>query len=450
MTQTNFDLIVIGAGPGGIEAALYAAQKNRSVALVSATKIGGRATWGSLIPSKVWLASAEKAQSMTDLEAFAFHTPEFSSKLDLDLLRKKVGEQSTIASNRYLSKLEQSGVVLFYGTATVQEPNLVKVEQMDGNTIDLTGEHTIIASGSGPRFTPDIKPNKDQIIAPKIAPGIKKIPDSMVMAGGGVTGTEYAYAFAALGTKITILQNSDQLLPRLDEEISHLFETHLTSNLPIEIKTQSPVTKMEQVKGKVMTHTRDGRTFESEYGFIAIGRKADLSFFDPGSVNIQLSAGDTVKINQFGQTSIPNIYAIGDVTGAPMTANRATMQARVAVEHIINGNGTTLFPGSFIEAVYTNPSVAQIGNMNPDAESYFIKKEYKELLKSSIRNKTEGILKLKIDKKSNLIRGASGFGVHIPDLMASIQLAMNNNLTFQDLNTTPFAYPSVSELITNI
>jgi pyruvate/2-oxoglutarate dehydrogenase complex dihydrolipoamide dehydrogenase (E3) component len=450
MVKDNFDLIVVGAGPGGIEAALYASRRDLSVALVSATKIGGRATWGSLIPSKVWLASAEKAQSLKTTDDFAFQPMDYLPKLDLELLRKKVGEQSGRASENYSQKLRDAGITTFFGTATLQGKQTVKVSLNEGSGISLSARNIILASGSGPRFTPDIKPNKDHIIAPKIAPGVARIPESMVMAGGGVTGTEYAYAFASLGTKVTIIQTGDQLLPRLDNEVSQLFEEYLTTNLPIQIITNAKVVKMEQQGLQVITSTQYNQPIKSQYGFIAIGRKADLSFLAPDGIKLELSPDQTIKIDQFGQTSQESVYAIGDVTGTPMTANRATMQARVAVEHILAGKETTLYPGFFIEAVYTNPAVAQIGNMDEDENAYTVTRHFNELLKTNIRSNTAGLLKLKISKKSGLILGASGFGVNMPDLMAVVQIAMNNNLTYSDLKTMPMAYPSVSELITNL
>lgn len=451
MKIENFDLIVIGAGPGGIEAALLASKKNLSVALISATKIGGRATWGSLVPSKVWLASAEKARSFSTAGTFGFKTDDQSIQLDLDLLRKKVGQQSNSTSERYQQKLNKAGVNIFFGKANVKAAQSVNIELNDGTNKELKAQNIIVATGSGPRFTPEIKPNKDQIIAPKIAPGVVKIPDNMVMAGGGVTGTEYAYAFAALGTKVTIIQNGQHLLPRLDTEVSHMFEEHITTNFPIEIVTGTKVLTMEQDGQTVKTVTSDGQKFESEYGFIAIGRKPDLSFLGNLTDQLELNQDQSVKVDEFGQTNISGLYAIGDVTGTPMTANRATMQARVAVEHMINGTETTLYPANFIEAIYTSPAVAQIGNPEETDQSILaIKKEYSDLLKANIRHKTAGFLKISIDKNSGLILGASGFGDHMPDLMALIQVAMNNNITYKDLNKTPLAYPSVSELITNL
>ena len=325
MDQKLFDLIVIGAGPGGIEAALVAAKEKLSVCLISATKIGGRATWGSLVPSKVWLASAEKADALKRTDDFAFEPVAEIPALNLDKLRKKVGAQSQGASDRYLENLNTAGVHLLYGVATLHEDKKVVIAKEDHAPVEIYGRHIIIGSGSEPMFKPGIKPNMDHIIAPKIASGIPKIPESLVMAGGGVTGTEYAYAFAALGTKVTILQNSDHLLPRLDEEVSLLFENYLTSHYPIEIVTNATVESMIQADQKVVATTLDGRTFESEYGIIAIGRKADLSFIAEESMKPQLTERNTVEVDDYCKTSIPGIYAIGDVTWAPMTANRATM-----------------------------------------------------------------------------------------------------------------------------
>lgn len=451
MPQQTFDLIVIGGGPGGIEAALYAAGKNLSVAIISNTKIGGRAVWGSLVPSKVWLAAADRFSSLSSLKEYGLsNSSKFSPVLDLDGLRKKITASSQATSEQHLKKLTEAGVSIFMGKAILHGNNSIMVKENEGNEFLLESTSIIIASGSGPRFTPQIKPNKDRIIAPKIAPGISEIPQSLVMAGGGVTGTEYAYAFAALGTKVTILQSGSQLLPRLDKDVSDLFERQLTAEYPISIVTGAKVESMTQEGGRVITITEDGKQYTSDYGFIAIGRKADISYLDDRFEQPELTAQGTIKINQFCQTNLKGIYAIGDVSGTPMTANRATMQARIAVEHIINGDATNIYEEAFIEAVYSVPAVAQIGNMTPDESSNFKTFNYNDLLKAKIHGISSGVLKLKISKASGLILGAAGFGKEMADLMSIIQLAINNNLTLKDLQKVPMAHPSYSELISSL
>ena len=445
MSTLKFDLIVIGAGPGGIEAALYAAKRNIKTAIISATKIGGRATWGSLIPSKVWLASAENAQSIINASTFGFQNKE-TPVLNMDVLRSRIKTQSSKAAQLYENRLVEANVDVFYGMAKVTGDKTVIIEKEGKETVVASAKHLIISSGSAPIFFPNIKPNKDHIIAPKIAPGIEKIPDSILIAGGGVTGTEFAFAFAALGSQVTIVQAQNQLLPRLDAAICQRYETHLREAFNINIIVDTKVSAMKQIGQKVVTTLDSGEVIESEYGFISIGRKADLSFLENPS-DLLLTPDNMVQIDEYCRTSQKGIYAIGDLTGAPMTANKATMQARIAVSHILHGAESTLLPAHNIEAVYSEPPVASIGNMNEEEHAEFISKSLNQLVKPNIWNEAAGFLKIKIDTRSGLIKGAAGYGKNMPEIMAIIQTAMNNDIAYRDIYKIPFAHPTFSEIL---
>lgn len=448
MSSAQFDIIVIGAGPGGIEAALLASKNGKKTALITATKIGGRAIWGSLIPSKVWLATAENAISISKASDFGLNTSQ-EITLDMDGLRSRIKDQSSSASSRYEDQLKKANVTIYYGTAKLLKRKQVKIQQADLPETLISSDKIIISSGSGPLFFPNIKPNKDRIIAPKIAPLLTEVPTSILIAGGGVTGTEFAFAFAALGSQVTIIQGQSQLLPRLDKEVCQAFESHLKKQLGIKILTNTLVESMEQIDNKVVTKTQAGEKITTAYGFISIGRKADLSFLDE-DYKLALSSENMVVTDEFCQTSEEGIYAIGDVTGVPMTANRAMMQARIAVSHIMSGAESTQRWSHIIEAVYSEPPVASIGNMNSESHTIIITKPISELVKPNIWGETAGFIKIKVDTRSGLIKGAAGFGKLMPEIMSLIQVAMNNNLTYKDIQKTPMAHPTFSELISEV
>ncbi len=461
MPNKHFELVVIGGGPGGLEAALHAAQLGISTALVSNAKIGGRATWGSLLPSKIWLAAAEKADYLAKAKDFGFEgePPVFN----LQRLRESVKAMSRAASERYLAQLGKAGVQLYFGQGFLLPGKqvAVRVEGKEtcglsagqaqghaGSRHRLSADNILIATGSGPRFLPDLKPNKDHIIAPRLSPSLPKVPDSLLMAGGGVTGSEYAYAFAALGAKVTLLQNAGQLLPGVDEEISHAFEHHLKERYGMEIHKGDAVASMLQQGEKVVATTASGKRYESEYGFIAIGRKTDLGFAAELGDALATDESGAVVTDVYGRTNLEGVYAIGDVTGAPMMANRAMQQARIAVHHIKEGDESTVLPGHYIEAAYTHPPVGQIGDMTPSEEADFVTRSYNRLLKAHLHKETEGLVKLKIDKRRGLILGAAAFGAHAVDLLGILQLAMNQDVKYRDLHRMPLAHPSISEILT--
>ncbi len=447
MSSKHFDLIVLGGGSGGLEAALHAAQLGLSVALVSNSKIGGRATWGSLLPSKVWLAAAGEADHLAKAKDFGFkgELPAF----DLEHLRESVMAMSQAASERYLAELGRAGVQLYFGQGMLLSGKRVSV-RVEEETCSLSANNIFIATGSGPRFLPELKPNKDHIIAPRLSPALPKLPESLIMAGGGVTGSEYAYAFAALGTKVTILQNNEQLLPRVDEEVSRAFETYLTEHYGMEIYKSAAVKSMKQEGNRVLAETAAGRAYEAEYGFIAIGRKPDLGFaaaLPEGEAPATDESGAIIT-DTYGRTNLEGIYAIGDVTGAPMMANRAMQQARVAVHHIVEGEQSLVLPGHYIEAAYTHPPVGQIGDMTPSDDAEILTRRYDRLLKAYLQRETEGLVKLKVDKRRGLILGAAAFGPHATDVLGIVQVAMNQDVKYRDLHRMPLAHPSYSEILT--
>lgn len=446
MSTYQYDIAVIGAGPGGVEAALYAGRKGLKAALVSNTRIGGRAVWSSLLPSKAWLALAEKIDGLRRLPGMGASAGGY--ELNLKQLRQRIGEQSLLASAVRLKELEAAGVHFYFGNGKITGAHTIEVASESEPTTSFTAAGIIVASGSGPRFLPGAKPNKDRIYAPRIAAAMPGIPKSLIMAGGGVTGTEYAYAFAALGSKVAVLQSGAQLLPRMDAEVAEAFRKYLERHYDISFHPCEAIATMEQQGNKVVATTTSGKLFEADYGFIAIGRVADLSFFEPEQLPITLTRERMVAIDAFGRTSIPHIYAIGDVTGTPMTANRAAMQARVAVQHFLDGDGSKLLPAHFIEAAYTNPPIAQIGNMNLEAGAEFITKPFNGLLKANIMGEADGMLKLKMRKADGLILGAAGFGPHFADVLGIVQLAMNNDIPYEKIREIPLANPSISEILT--
>lgn len=446
MANFQYDVIILGAGPGGMEAALQAGKAGLKVALISNAKIGGRATFGSLVPSKVWLTAAEKKATIQHLQAFALQTE--APIFNIQSLNQRIQQQSAAASARYIEFLQQANVETIQGKGWIASPQLVQVKNEQGEVQQaLSAKYIIIATGSEPRFFPALKPNAQRIIAPRLAGSLSELPKSLIMAGGGVTGTEYAYAFAALGTKVTILLNSYHLLPRMDAAVSEAFAEYLTSHFPITLQPADAVASMRQEGDRVLATTINGNEYEADYGFIAIGRHADLSFFNSEEISLHIK-NNTVEIDPYCQTNIPGIYAIGDATGTPMLANRATMQARIAVQHLLLGDQSKFVEQPFIEAVYTQPQVAQIGNVIPTDDSEIITKSFSSLLKTNLLEETAGLLKIKINKTSGKIEGASGFGLYLTEILAPIQIAMHNGLSYKQLQEMPFAHPTVSELIT--
>lgn len=446
MEKSTFDVIVLGGGPGGMEAAVVAAREGLSVALVKNQRPGGRAVWGSLVPSKVWLKAAEAASVMRHGAFYALGAQE--CRLDLSNLESRIVAQSESASGRYQEELKNAGATMVEGKGVILAPGTVQVNTEQGKGSLLNGRYIIVATGSEPVFSPETRPAPPRIFAPRHAATLPELPRRLLVAGGGVTGVEYAFAFAALGSAVTILHSGPQLLPRMDSRVVALFEDYLKKRLHVQIYKRDAVRAVRLLEKSVEAETVAGLHYQADYAFLATGRAADLSFYDPAVIQFDLTAEKALAIDAFGQTSQPGIYAVGDVTGAPMLANRATMQARVAIMHLLKGAESPLHMKPFVEMSYTYPPVGQIGNMQREPDAFFVEKHYSSLLKANLEGEISGLLRIKVHDHSGQITGAAAFGQQATELLGMIQLAIHQGIPYHKLRAMPLAHPSYGELLT--
>ncbi|MCB0607822.1 MAG: NAD(P)/FAD-dependent oxidoreductase [Lewinellaceae bacterium] len=440
----HYELLVIGSGPGGVEAARRGADAGLKTALVHNMPLGGRATWSSLLPSKAWLQVAESVHK-------GLGHPVLGSLIDVPVslnhealrawIQKTAGEQAAFQQQQ----LESAGVPLIQGTAKWAGPGQVLIANENTPDTTVKYDHLIVSGGSGPRFTPAVKPNMDHIIAPRISPRLNEIPKSMIVMGGGVTGTEYAFAFASMGTEVTILQKNNQLLPTIDAEVVGAFSRYVTGRLPISIKTGVTVAAAEQQGNKVTVTDTEGGVYTADFGFIAISRTPDLSFWPEIPDGLQQLPGGFISVDRWSRTSLPDVYAIGDMTGAPMMANRARSQAREAVRAILGQADDSPAPVT-MEAVYTQPNVVQVGSMAPNPKATFHSFNWKGNLKAAINDYAEGLIRVQVDNTTGLVLGAAAFGHHASEVLSPIQLAINEGISWERVVRSPFAHPTLSEV----
>ncbi|TVQ25600.1 MAG: NAD(P)/FAD-dependent oxidoreductase [Spirochaetaceae bacterium] len=447
------NVVIIGGGPAGLEAARQARRAGYTVQLVSATPAGGRATMGSLLPSKVWLHAAG-GHGQTNAGAIVSH---------INATRKE-----WIAQNS--SELAAAGVELVQGRAVLNASNAVDVYEGDepAPVRTLQGEAIIIAAGSEPTFAPGVKPNGDRIIAPRHTQTLTAIPEHIVFVGGGVTTTEYASAFAALGSRVEICTRGARLLSRGEKEVAEAITHHLETDQGISVHRRTAITKVEQVGDRVHTHTADGRVIESSHAFIATGRAADLSCIDAGGADsasrFRRRSDGGLETDAQGQTSVPTVYAIGDAAGGTFTVAKAVHEAREAVRAVGGETPadapvaavtppTATSPGhvEILEAVYSNPEVAWVGPVDslPEEstdEYELVRRSYTALLAAHIHGSTAGFVKLWIRRSDDTVVAGAAFGEQAATLCTFIQLACNAGLTVEQISRIPGGHPTIVEI----
>ncbi len=464
-TSEAYDVIVIGGGPAGVETALEAGAHNLKTLVVADMPIGGRATYGSLLPSKVWLHAAESAKAA---ESGDGHAP----SRDPAPLRERIQRFQKERTEQLSSALRSRGVEIVSGTARFLDRRRVRVRTAtdtgatatgtaggggrDGaNVIDVTAKAVVVTAGSEPRFFPNVKPDGDRIIAPRHTQKLERLPETMIMVGGGVTGCEYATAFRKMGTKVHLITDIDRLLPRTDPELADSLRGYM-EEIGIRVTFNTPIRSVENTGAEVVTTTEEGTEHRTDFTFIATGRRPDAGFLEEAEERPDQDAAGWLKVDGIGRTSLPGVYAAGDIAGPPLTANRAHTVARRIVRDIRGEEQSDAAP-PLIEAVYTEPQVVHIGPVADLAAGKVsgvttVRLSYGDTLLGRIHTDghdgTEQYIKIWVHANDGAIRGAAAFGESAVDILAPIQLAMEHGIPYSAVRATPLAHPALSEVLT--
>lgn len=430
-------IVIIGGGPAGIEAAKAARAQGAEVTLVSNAPVGGRAGWHSLLPSKVWLSTADAAgvlHETPELGAPSLAAPSAAAVLErLRAVRQRWNEQQQ-------QQLVEMGVKIVTGTAVFHSADTLDISDKDGAvTQQLCGDAFIVTSGSVPIFPPTMKPNGKQIIAPRFASGLDPLPPSIVVVGGGATGSEFAYLFNRLGVQVTWVVDELGVLPEMDRDAANFLAQTLQEQ-GVTLAAGHRAARIEETAVGVRVVTVDGASHEAAMAFLAIGRKPDVSGLNLDAAGLTVANG-TTAVDAYGRSTQPHIYLAGDVTGAPMIANRAMAQARVAGLHAAGAATAPFAPELVIAAVYTDPQVAQVGTMHGETVQLPLSAGLKGMLSPA-----GGFVKLVYDGENGRLRGAVAAGAHAADIVAPVAVALHAGMTVSDFAGLYGAHPTLSEL----
>lgn len=435
----QYDVAVIGSGPAGAEVARLVSQAGKKTVVVTATPPGGRATVGSLLPSKVWLHAAHRNGGQNRLSA------EDARQIAASV-RRSVSERSAETAEM----LAREGVGVIVGTAKLRDANTLIV---DGEKT-VTARYLVLAGGSEPLFEEKVRPSGNRVIAPRHTKMLEEIPPTLVMVGGGITGVEYASAFARLGSKVTLLARRT-VLPAWDREYVERLEGYLGA-LGIEIRNEAPAVEVVEDADGVTVKTDDGHLYSSDYAFIATGRSADLESIEesPGALEgLGLATSNGfLTVEATGSTSVAGVFACGDITGPPLVANKALLEARRVAFAITEGRvGVAPGPAPLIEAVFTEPQLAQLGPVSAATEDPDLRLErrsYRRLMLAHIhREVPPGEVKVWLTRDDRVL-AAAALGENAADVLAPIQLATRHSLRWTEVTDLPFAYPTLTEVLT--
>ncbi len=440
-----FDVVVIGSGPGGYYAAIRCAQKGASVAIIEKAETGGTCLNRGCIPSKALLASAKVLLQAKSAAAMGINIPTVSPNWVKMQQRK---DAIVSGSRKGLSGLLQANKIkIFAGTAIVSSPTAVVVKTQAGQIEINATKGIIIATGSIPVEIPTFPFDGQTIISSTEALSLPAIPVSMVLVGGGIIGCELACVYAAVGTKVVIVEALERIINTEDKWVSQLLEREF-KKLGITVLTGRKVTGVSKSDSSAKVVLHSGESLEAEKVLVAVGRRAvcDKQTID----NLKLkTVGTVIKVNERMQTNVPSVYAIGDVVGTTYLAHGAFAEAEVVADNLLGGNSTIGDYSLIPRAVYTFPEIASVGK----SEERCIKEGIEIAVgrgffrangRSLAHNETAGEVRVIREKASNKILGVTMVGAGVTELVSAARLIIGSTERFHAVS---FPHPTVSEVL---
>jgi len=452
MTNHNCDVVVIGSGPGGYVAAIRAQQLGLKTICVEKAELGGVClNWGC-IPSKALLKSAEYANFLKGADKYGFTINSMDINFPKVIERSRtVAGQMSKGVNYLFGKYKVQTVV---GFGSLKNNTTVEVKDPNGLVTDtITAKNIVIATGARPRTMPGLEVDKKNVWTSTEAMLATEIPESLIVMGAGAIGIEFSYFYNAFGTKVTIVEYADRILPIEDVDISKELVRHFKKS-GMEIKTSSKVISAKPTAdGVEVTIENNGKTevLKAKKALNAIGIQANIEEIGLEQVGVTVERG-FIKIDKTFKTNVANVFAIGDVAGPPWLAHKASAEgtalAEIIAGHRTEGIDMDNIPG----CTYCVPQIASIGLTEEKAKAagYELKVgkfPFSANGKAQGIGKPDGFVKLVIDAKYGEILGAHLIGPDVTEMIGEIALARHLEATGKDLFHTIHAHPTLSEAI---
>ena len=448
----QYDLVVIGSGPGGYVGAIRASQLGLKVAVVEKAELGGVClNWGC-IPTKSLLKSAAVFEYIQHAEEYGIKI-EGESKADFEAMVKRSRDVADGMSKGIQFLFKKNKIDIINGIGKLKDKQTVEVTKEDGKTQDVSAKHIMLATGARSRELPNLPQDGEKVIGYRKALTLKKQPESMIVVGSGAIGSEFAYFYNSIGTKVTLVEYLPNIVPLEDDEVSkQLARSFKKANINVMVSSEVVSVDTSGKKVKAVIKTKKGEeTHEADIILSAVGIAPNLEGLGLEVVGVEIEKGK-VKVDEFYRTSIAGIYAIGDIVPGQALAHVASAEAITCVEKIAGHNPQPIDYNNIPGCTYTTPEVASVGMTEAAAKEagYELKVgkfPFSASGKASAAGHKDGFVKLLFDAKYGELLGAHLIGANVTEMVAELVVARKLEITGHELIKSIHPHPTMSEAI---
>lgn len=452
-------IAIIGGGPGGYEAALVAAQLGAEVTLVERDGPGGACVLTDCVPSKTLIATSTRMAVLSESASLGV---QFSggpdgevggAVVDLPLVDKRVRELAWAQSADVDQRLTAAGVTVVRGAGRLAEPGVVAVvDERAGGDQRIAADMVLIATGATPRELPDAKPDGERILSWRQLYDLPELPAELIVIGSGVTGVEFAAAYQALGSRVTLVSSRDRVLPHEDADAAGVLE-EVFRRRGMNVLSRSRAAKVRRSGDRVVVTLTDGREVTGSHCLLTVGMVPNTRGIGLEEAGVRLDDNGFVVVDKVSRTSVGNVYAAGDCTGVMMLASVAAMQGRIAMWHGLGEAVQPLKLGWVAATIFTDPEVATVGVSQRMIDSGEVEARTVTLpLSTNARAKMQGFgdgfVKLFCRPATGIVLGGVIVAPRASELVLGLSIAVQQHLTVDQVAHTFAVYPSLSGSIT--